>query len=187
MRLSLAVAVLLPLSAPVWAQAQTQNNGDSVIAVPLAPPIVAAPPTPAAPVAPLAPPPPGLVQNPVPPAQAAPVPAPAAPPDVAPVIPNVWVPGKVATLGVLNEVDGGTSTVSIPVGGQSAIGDLQVSVQACATRPPDQLPDAAIFLTVTPSGNAAAAALYRGWMVRSAPGATVVGDSSEAFRIIGCS
>ena len=74
MRLALAVALLLPLSAPAWAQ--TQNNGNSVIAVPLAPPIVAAPSTPVAPTAPLAPPPPGLVQTPVPPpVEQTPVPA----------------------------------------------------------------------------------------------------------------
>ena len=206
MRLFLAVALLLPLSAPAWAQAQ--SNGNSVIAVPLAPPVVAAPPTPVAPVAPLAPPPPGLVQTPVPPANqdvpatqvpnvltgtppagAAPATAaPTAPPDAAPVIPNTWVPGTTATLGVLNEVDGVTAKISVPVGGQSVIGDLQVSVQACDTRPPNELPDAAIFLTVTPTGgDASSSTLYRGWMVRSTPGATVVGDGSETFRVIGCS
>jgi hypothetical protein len=119
------------------------------------------------------------------------------PPDAAPVIPNTWVPGTTATLGVLNKVDGGTSQVSIPVGGQSTIGDLQVSVQACDTRPPDQLPDTSIFLTVQgapPQGEpassgvpAAGTTLYRGWMVRSTPGATVVGDGSETFRVINCS
>jgi hypothetical protein len=211
MRLSLAVALLVPLSVPAWAQ--VQNNGNSVIAVPVAPPVVAAPPTPAAPAAPLAPPPPGLVQAPVPPGLAqAPVPsgpivppetaapsaaptgaaaaAPApAPPDAMPVIPNDWVPGKMATLGVLNEIDGGTSRVSIPVGGQTMIGDLQVSVQACDIRPSTQLPDAAIFLTVNQQadGDVSGTTLYRGWMLRSEPGATVVGDASETFRVIGCS
>jgi hypothetical protein len=221
MRLPLAVALLVPLSAPAWAQ--LQNNGNSVIAVPLAPPIVAAPPTPAAPAAPLAPPPPGLVQAPVPPGLAqAPMPpgpivppesaapslpagaapagvvpgatgsapaAPPAPPDAMPVIPNDWVPGTIATLGVLNEIDGGTSQVSIPVGGQSKVGDLQVSVQACDVRPPTHLPDASIFLTVTQQngGDGSGTTLYRGWMLRSEPGATVVGDASETFRVIGCS
>jgi hypothetical protein len=210
MRLSLAVALLLPLSAPAWAQMQN-NNGNSVIVVPMAPPIVAAPPSPvapAAPVAPVAPPPPGLVQTPVPPGPVVPqmaMPsapagtapgataagsAPAAPPplDALPVTPNDWVPGTKVTLGVLNEVDGGTSQVSIPVGGQSQIGDLQVSVQACDTRPPAELPDAAIFLTVIQGGSGdAGTTLYRGWMLRSEPGATVVGDASETFRVVGCS
>ena len=108
------------------------------------------------------------------------------PPDIAPPTPNKWVPGKTAMLGVLNEVDGSTSTVSIPVGGQAKVGNLTVSVQACMIRPPDELPDAAIFLTVQ-TGDNSAAPLYRGWMLRSAPGATVVGDASETFRAINCS
>ncbi|HVE23020.1 MAG TPA: DUF2155 domain-containing protein [Acidocella sp.] len=226
MRLSFVVALLVPLGAPAWAQ--VQDNGNSVIAVPLAPPIVAAPPAPVTPAAPVAPPPPGLVQTPVPPPAAVPAPVPSTPapetavpgmgptpapsvpgapagaapgttattgapaasppPDALPVIPNDWVPGTKVTLGVLNEVDGGTSEVSIPVGGQSQIGDLQVSVQACDTRPPTELPDAAIFLTVTQeAGSNAGATLYRGWMLRSEPGATVVGDASETFRVVGCS
>jgi hypothetical protein len=209
MRLSLAVALMLllgtfvgaPMSAPAWAQ--MQNNGNSVIAVPAPPPIVAAPSTPMAPTAPVAPPPPGLVQTPVPPGPVVPqtavtnapgaaatagVPAAPPPPDAPPVIPNDWVPGTKVTLGVLNEVDGGTSQVSIPVGGQSQIGDLQVSVQACDMRPPTALPDDAIFLTVTQAaGSDTGTPLYRGWMLRSEPGATVVGDASETFRVIGCS
>ena len=223
------MALLLPLSAPAWAQ--MQNNGNSVIAVPLPPPVVAAPSTPVAPAAPLrrrrragadagaarAVPTPAVPGAAMPPASSGPVvppdvvtpntpaeavpnmpavvtpgataPAVRRPPDTMPVIPNDWVPGTMATLGVLNEVDGGTSQVTIPVGGQSQVGDLQVSVQACDMRPPTQLPDTAIFLTVTQAGSdgTSSTTLYRGWMLRSEPGATVVGDGSETFRVVGCS
>jgi hypothetical protein len=90
-------------------------------------------------------------------------------------------------LGVLNEVDGSTSQVSVPVGGQPAkTGDVLVSVQACATRPPQELPDTAVFLTVQPADGGNAAPLYRGWMLRSAPGAAVVGNAAESFRVISC-
>ncbi|MBU6418274.1 MAG: DUF2155 domain-containing protein [Proteobacteria bacterium] len=115
-------------------------------------------------------------------------PAQPAPADVAPVPANNWVSGKTAELGVLNKVDGSTSTLSIPVGGQAVSGDLTVSVQACMVRPPGALPDAAIFVTLqenTPQGDGNQ--IYRGWMVRSAPGATDVGDADEAFRVIACS
>ena len=115
--------------------------------------------------------------------------APAAPAiaDTAPVVPNTWVAGKTVTIGVLDKVDGSIAQVSIPVGGQQTIGDLQVSVQACVNRPSDQLPDAAIFLTVQSPSDSADAPLYRGWMVRSTPGAMVVGDAGETFRVVGCS
>jgi hypothetical protein len=115
--------------------------------------------------------------------------APAAPAiaDTAPVVPNTWVAGKTVTIGVLDKVDGSIAQVSIPVGGQQTIGDLQVSVQACVNRPSDQLPDAAIFLTVQSPSDSADAPLFRGWMVRSTPGAMVVGDAGETFRVVGCS
>jgi hypothetical protein len=116
--------------------------------------------------------------------------APASPPapDVAPVPQNVWVPGTRATIGVLDKVDGSTDQISIAVGAAAQkIGDLEISVQSCVNRPPDQIPDTAIFLTVQNPADDAGAPLYRGWMVRSMPGAAVVGDAGETFRVIGCS
>jgi hypothetical protein len=182
-------AVFLTLFAGSLAWAQAQNP----VVVPPAPPIVsaplAAPPAQATPTLPA--PPPGLVQTPVPPAPAGTAPttaaAPPAPPDTAPTVPNTWVPGKTAVLGVLNKVDGGASQISIPVGSQANVGDLQVSVQSCVTRPPDQIPDTAIFLSVQNNTNSSDSPLFRGWMVRSEPGATVVGDASETFRVVNCS
>ena len=207
MRISAVALALLLGSGVAWAQ-----NDQSVIVIPPAPPIVSAPQAaaPAPPQAPVA-----QVQSQtlpaVPPDQsAAPVvpqtqpapdqtnpaspanPAPAAstqppPPDVAPTPPNDWTPGNAAVLGVLNKVDGSTSQLSVPVGGQPVkAGDVMVSVQACATRPPQDLPDAAVFLTVQPADDSTAAPLYRGWMLRSAPGATVVGNAAETFRVISC-
>jgi hypothetical protein len=175
--------------------AMTQDN--SVVVVPPAPPIASAPAAPAPIVqTPSATPPPGLVQTTMPPvtpdntapavnADTGAATAVPAPPDAAPP-PPPWAMGKVATLGVLDKVDGGTSQVTIPVGGQAAVGDLQVNVLACATRPAGQIPDTAIYLSAQANG-AAGAPLYHGWMLRSAPGAAVVGDASETFRVINCS
>jgi hypothetical protein len=183
--------------------AQSPGGSDSdTIAVPPAPPIVAAPPAAIQPIPVPAPPPPGLVTA-TPPADidtGTPAQTPAdnsggqgqaqaqsTAPDIAPVPPNTWLPGKTAQIGVLDKIDGSVSQRSIPVGGQSVVGDLQVSVQACMTRPPDQVPDAAVFLALQSTQNASAPPDYRGWLVRSAPGAAVAGDASETFRIIGCS
>jgi hypothetical protein len=144
------------------------------------------------------------------PAGAAPahaVAAPAAPaaPDTASSTPppptNNWLPAHTAEIGLLDKVDGGASTVSIPVGGQMNAGDLQINVLACVTRPPDEIPDAAAFIAIQPLPAAAAATaaadssteaaagapIFRGWMVRSIPGATVVGDASETLRVVSCS
>lgn len=187
--------VLIALAAlaagPAWAQ-----NGGSEIYVPPAPAVVPEQPSPPAPVQAQPVPPPGLVQamppgeNSAPSQPAAQPPAAAAgppPPDVAPTPPDSWTSETTATLGVLNKVDGSTSKMVLKVGGPAQnSGDLSVSVQACLTRPPGQLPDVAVFLTVTPQQQQAVP-LYRGWMLRSAPGATFVGNAGQTFRIISCS
>jgi hypothetical protein len=183
--------VLAGLLAGLAGPAQAQDN--SVVVVPPAPPIASAPAQTPAVQTPTTIPPPGLVQTtmpPVTPDNSAPATAnidtgTPPPPDAAPP-PPPWAMGKTATLGVLDKVDGGTSQVTIPVGGQAAVGDLQVTVLACASRPAGQIPDTAIYLSAQASG-AAGAPLYHGWMLRSAPGAAVVGDASETFRVIDCS
>ncbi len=162
---------------------------DNTVAVPPAPSIVASPPSSLPPPPPpVTAAPPSLVQTP------APAPSPASggaatSPDLTalPQPPNNWSPGVTARLGVLDKVDGSTSEVAIQVGGQTAIGDLSVSVLACVTRPAGQIPDAAIFIAVQGSGASPDTAVYRGWMVRSAPGAAVVGDASETLRVVSCS
>jgi hypothetical protein len=198
-------------STPIVIPPSPDDGTGNAIAVPPAPAIVPEPsgiqPIPV----PAMPPPPGLVpatppadidsgDNTPPPAPAPGAPpadnsantgqaAPASPPvqDIAPIPPNTWLPGKTAEIGVLDKIDGSVSQLSIPVGGQSVVGDLQVSVQACMIRPPDQVPDAAVFLALQSTQDTSAPPDYRGWLIRSAPGAAVAGDASETFRVIGCS
>jgi hypothetical protein len=194
MRPIAGLVAALCVVAPAWAQSVP------TVAVPPAPALTPAPATPTAPPAPAAPTPPGLGQTPAAnggsalgqsapgtATGAAPAPATPVPPDAAAVIPNTWLPAGGAILGVLNKVEGSTKKITIPAGGQATVGDLVVSVQTCLTRPPDALPDAAVFLAVQPAGDDSGAAGFRGWMIRSAPGATVVGDAGETFRLIGCS
>lgn len=176
-----------------WAQ-----NGGSEIFVPPAPPVTPEAPSAPPPVQALPPqPPPGLVQGVPPDTTDGAAPSPGAPPDttiaqppppdVAPAPADSWMPGTAAVLGVLNKVDGSTTQLQLPVGGQpQTTGDLSVSVQACLNRPADEIPDVAVFITVqsVPPGDVP---LYRGWMLRSAPGATFVGNAGQTFRVVGCS
>ncbi len=196
------VAALCAATAALWiTQAPAQSTQpEPTIAVPPAPAIMAAPTAPPLPAPPAAEPaPPGLVQTPLPPpasttatdnntdtgaAPAATAPQAATTP---PVPANTWLPGTTAKLRVLDKVDGGVADLSIPVGGQATAGDLHISVLACALRPPSQIPDSAIFLSIVPAGDSTAAPTYRGWMVRSVPAASVVGNASETFRVVNCS
>lgn len=107
-------------------------------------------------------------------------------PLVAPPLPDVWQSAGSAVIGVLDRVDGGTKLLTIPVGGQAQSGDLQISVQACEIRPPNAVPDAAVFLTLTMMNDHGAPPLFRGWIVRSAPGAALAGNAGQSLRIINC-
>jgi hypothetical protein len=180
------------------------------VAVPPAPPMAPAAPMAPAPVVISPSPPPGLVQTTVPPPNddsgaapadnsqpaaaqpdaAAPATAPAPVPSTAestpPPLTNDWVPQKSAALGILDKVDGSTAAVTIPVGGQSTIGDLLVNVLACDSRPTGEIPDDAIFVSIQPVVQSDGGPIFRGWMLRSIPGAAVVGDASETFRVVGC-
>ncbi len=100
---------------------------------------------------------------------------------------NKWINEPVAVLGTLNPENGTVSSVVVPVGANFTKGKLRVAVQACVIRPPGAIPDAAVFLTVTEArGPGSRGPLFRGWLVRSEPGAAVVADSSLTFRVINC-
>jgi hypothetical protein len=190
--MKLFTAALLLAALPAYAQ----DNGVTIVPPP--PPIVTSttPPQGAAPITPSPVTPTQVGQAPPAydngasqpaPDQSATTATPAAPPATTPPAPpNDWVPGTTAVLGVLNKVDGSTANVTIAVGGQATVGDLQVSVLACVNRPPTEIPDTAIFISTANAPGATNAALYRGWMVRSTPGATVAGDADEIFRVVSC-
>jgi len=211
MRAIIAACAMALAVCPAIAAAQSSSN---VVVVPPAPAIVAAPPSSEALPPPMpSMPPPDLVQTPLPPSTAAnagpppnmdtgvpnvvspgvPTPGVSTPgvatPDqsVPPAVANDWVPEHAATLGVLNKVDGSISQVVVPVGGQATVGDLQVSVQACVSRPAGELPDAAVFLGAQMDSGGNDTPVYHGWIIRSEPGAALVGDASETFRVVSCS
>jgi hypothetical protein len=121
----------------------------------------------------------------------------AARPTSMPALPNTWLPQREAVLGVLNKEDGSVSRLSVPVGDEVTQGKLRIKVLACIIRPPAVPPDSAVFLSVRRLGegqdqhaqDAAAQKdnpVFRGWLLYSEPGAAVVDDATDTFRVIGC-
>ena len=109
-----------------------------------------------------------------------------------------WLPGRNAVLGVLNKEDGAVSRLTVQVGNSVTQGKLKITVLACIMRPDSVAPDAAVFLSVKnnqenhvdnnyqAAGLVNGAQIFRGWLLRSEPGASVVGDTTDMFRLIGC-
>ncbi|MDE8347931.1 MAG: DUF2155 domain-containing protein [Acidocella sp.] len=155
--------VMLAGLLPAAALAQTGGT----VAVPPPPPLVATPSTPAP-----------SVNN-----GAAAI---NAVPTTPPMESNDWVPGKAAVIGVLDKVDGGIANLQVPVGGQVTSGDMQISVLACVNRSADHVPDSAIFVSIQTTDKLSGPPLFRGWMVRSVPADSVVGDGSDTLRVVSC-
>lgn len=105
----------------------------------------------------------------------------------------VWHRRTTAVVDVLDKEDGAVARIKVPVGTAVTQGKLRVRVGACLVRPKTMAPDAALYITVQalptaqPAGpSTRGAPVFRGWLIRSEPGATVVGDAAVTFRLIGC-
>lgn len=124
-------------------------------------------------------------QAPAPPAAAparpaeTPVPVPAP----TPVQPG-WVTRGTAELQVLDKVNARAATVSVPVGQSVRYGSIDLAVQACASRPPDQAPDSAAFLVITDSRPGATG--FRGWMFAANPTISILEHPIYDVRVLSC-
>ena len=76
-----------------------------------------------------------------------------------------WVPGQVAELQALDKVTAKVTTLSIPVGSKVWFGTLEITVDACHKRPPEETPESSAFLRIMdhrPQQDAVR--VFSGWM-----------------------
>jgi hypothetical protein len=111
-------------------------------------------------------------------APAAPEAEPPAPP------PPAWLPKAGAKLVLLDKITAQPRDVSVPVGQSVAFGSLTIAVRACDIRPPDVPQDATALLDITDSH--AGMPDFHGWMLASAPGASMLEHPIYDVRLAGC-
>jgi hypothetical protein len=98
-----------------------------------------------------------------------------------------WTPQTTADLIILDKIYGTTSRVSAEIGKPFTVRSLQITVLACATRPPAAPPDAAVFLQVVDTRLAAGTPpTFRGWILRAEPGISALNDPVTDIAIAGC-
>lgn len=97
---------------------------------------------------------------------------------------SAWVPQTAAQLQVLDKVNAQNAAFTVKVGQEAQFASLNILVQACDTRPPDQPQNAAAFLTISDSHNDAPG--FRGWMLANDPSLSMLQHPIYDVRVISC-
>lgn len=85
---------------------------------------------------------------------------------------------------MLDKVNARTATMTVAVGQTARYGALNIAVQACAARPPDQAPDAAAFLVITDTRPGSSE--FRGWMFAANPMVAIFEHPIYDIRVVTC-
>lgn len=90
-------------------------------------------------------------------------------------IASSWIESQTAELQLLDKITARISTKSVPVGGGTEFGTLELRVHYCAYRPPEEPPENVAFIMIFDNGYAekkpkeTQKALFSGWMFASSP------------------
>lgn len=98
-----------------------------------------------------------------------------------------WVQKRTAQLQALDKVTARITILEAPVNQTVNFGTLRVIVRACNARPPEEVPDAAIWMEVLDTRNAAQGVpIFRGWMFANAPGISMLENPVYDLRALEC-
>ncbi|MCS6890488.1 MAG: DUF2155 domain-containing protein [Rhodovarius sp.] len=98
-----------------------------------------------------------------------------------------WIPRQVATLQALDKVTARVSRLEARLGEPVRFGTLTITVRACHARPPDEVPDAAVWLDIQDSrAPAGAPPAFRGWMFAEAPAVHALEHPVYDIRVLAC-
>jgi hypothetical protein len=106
---------------------------------------------------------------------------------ITPALAQEWVPARVAQLQALDKVTARVVQLDVPVNRPERFGSLSVTVRACHTRPPDEVPDAAAWMEIDDARSPAGAGpVFRGWMFANAPGVNMLQHPVYDIRVLQC-
>jgi len=99
-------------------------------------------------------------------------------------IQSTWLPQPIALLQVLDKVNAQNATLTIKVGQEARFASLNILVQACGARPPDQPQDFAAYLTISDSRSDAPG--FHGWMLANDPSLSMLQHPIYDVRVVTC-
>ena len=98
--------------------------------------------------------------------------------------PSTWEPQTTAQLQVLDKANAQNAVLTVKVGQEAQFASLNILVQACDVRPPDQPHDSAAFLTITDSHSDSPG--FHGWMLANEPSLSMLQNPIYDIRVVAC-
>ena len=98
-----------------------------------------------------------------------------------------WMARRVGEIQALDKVNARVATLRATVGEPTRFGTLTITLRACHTRPPDEVPDAAAWLEVSDErGGGGTQPVFRGWLFADAPAVNMFEHPVYDLRILNC-
>ena len=100
-----------------------------------------------------------------------------------------WINGTVAQLQPLDKITARISTLSAPIGEPIRFGTLEIVIQRCAFRPPEEPPENVAFLEITDRGHdetAPGIQVFSGWIFSSSPAVSAVEHPVYDVTLLDC-
>ena len=99
-----------------------------------------------------------------------------------------WIDGNKARLQALDKITARISTVEAPVGAARFYGTLEIIINRCAFRPPEEPPENAAFITVRDRGynGLAPKQVFSGWIFSSSPAISALEHPVYDLTLLAC-
>ncbi len=102
-----------------------------------------------------------------------------------------WVNGSIAQLQALDKITARISTLAAPIGEPVRFGTLEIVIQRCAFRPPEEPPENVAFLEIVDRGHEGGDAprrrFFSGWMFSSSPAVSAMEHPVYDVTLLKCS
>lgn len=106
-----------------------------------------------------------------------------------PVLADSWLEAEQAKLQLLDKITARISTLDVPLQLPERFGTLEITVERCAYRPPEEPPENAAYLTVRDVGHdptLAPVQVFSGWVFSSSPAISGLEHAVYDVTLIAC-
>jgi hypothetical protein len=100
-----------------------------------------------------------------------------------------WIDGKVVVLQGLDKITARITTLKTPIDAPLRFGTLELTVNRCAFKPPEETPENAAFLSILDRGHDPSEdpkTVFSGWMFSSSPAVSAMEHPVYDISLLSC-